>query len=443
MTTYYEVNFDGLIGPTHNYAGLSQGNVASQQNAHRRSHPREAALQGLRKMKMLMDEGYIQAFLPPQVRPRFDILSQLGFTGSEQRILAQVAKTAPQLLSMVYSASSMWTANAATVTPSPDSRDGKVHFTPANLLTVSHRCFEADHTYRLLSQVFRDPERFVVHRPLPAHQRFRDEGAANHTRFCAQYGARGHGLFVYGCREDAGLRPTRFPARQALMASEAVVRRHGMHANWVSYVQQHPDAIDGGAFHNDVVAVGNGPLLFYHDMAYAQETIQGCWERIRATVPEFHALAVPSRRVSLEDAIQTYVFNSQLLGQPDGSLESMTLMAPTECAEHRNVAAYLEEVVADARNPIQAVRYVNVRESMRNGGGPACLRLRVVLSTQELAAVHPTLLLSQERYDDLVGWVTRHYRDELAPEDLHDPDFLCEVRTSMDELSRMLDLNLG
>ena len=25
----YEVNFDGLVGPTHNYAGLSYGNVAS------------------------------------------------------------------------------------------------------------------------------------------------------------------------------------------------------------------------------------------------------------------------------------------------------------------------------------------------------------------------------------------------------------------------------
>ncbi|MGA8031441.1 MAG: N-succinylarginine dihydrolase, partial [Casimicrobiaceae bacterium] len=44
------MNFDGIPGPTHNYSGLAQGNLAAERNAQQVSNPREAALQGLEKM---------------------------------------------------------------------------------------------------------------------------------------------------------------------------------------------------------------------------------------------------------------------------------------------------------------------------------------------------------------------------------------------------------
>ena len=115
MTDVREVNFDGLVGPTHNYAGLALGNVASMRHGGLEANPREAALQGLAKMKSLMDAGYAQGVLPPQQRPDLGALRALGFSGSDERVLARAAGEAPQILRAVCSASSMWTANAATV----------------------------------------------------------------------------------------------------------------------------------------------------------------------------------------------------------------------------------------------------------------------------------------------------------------------------------------
>ncbi|EGF31557.1 Succinylarginine dihydrolase, partial [Oxalobacteraceae bacterium IMCC9480] len=56
-----EFNFDGLVGPSHNYAGLSFGNVASFNNVKSVSSPKQAALQGLAKMRALAARGFAQA----------------------------------------------------------------------------------------------------------------------------------------------------------------------------------------------------------------------------------------------------------------------------------------------------------------------------------------------------------------------------------------------
>ncbi|TWY25023.1 N-succinylarginine dihydrolase, partial [Serratia marcescens] len=128
----YEVNFDGLVGPTHHYAGLSFGNEASTQHQNSVSNPKLAAKQGLLKMKALADLGFQQGVLPPQERPHLPMLRRLGFSGSDEAVLAQAMRQSPRLLSALSSASCMWTANAATVSPSADSADGKVHFTAAN-----------------------------------------------------------------------------------------------------------------------------------------------------------------------------------------------------------------------------------------------------------------------------------------------------------------------
>ncbi|MAM57085.1 MAG: N-succinylarginine dihydrolase [Salinicola sp.] len=432
-----EVNFDGLVGPTHNYAGLAHGNVASMRHGGLASNPREAALQGLAKMKSLMDAGYAQGVLPPQQRPDLGALRSLGFSGSNAEVLARAGREAPQILRAVCSASSMWTANAATITPSPDAPDGRVHFTPANLQSSFHRYLEPETTGRVLAAIFRDERHFVHHAQLPATPAFSDEGAANHTRLCGEYGEAGVHLFVYGRQAFGGERaPLRYPARQTLEASQAIARQHGLGDARAVFAQQHPDAIDAGVFHNDVIAVGNGPVLLYHEMAFLDEekTLEAL--RARMTSPLI-PVRVPSEAISLEDAVSTYLFNSQLLSNPDGS---MTLVVPGECQENEAVWRTIQDLLLAGYNPISEVTVKDVKQSMRNGGGPACLRLRVVLSAAERQALSGRVLLNDALYADLVAWVERHYRDNLTPDDLADPQLADETLTALDELTRLLGI---
>jgi len=114
-----ELNLDGIVGPTHNYAGLSWGNLASQKHKLSVSNPRQAALEGLAKMKFLADMGIPQAVLPPHQRPHLPTLRSLGYSGSDAEILAKAHQDNPVLLSACCSASAMWSANAATVSPAP------------------------------------------------------------------------------------------------------------------------------------------------------------------------------------------------------------------------------------------------------------------------------------------------------------------------------------
>ncbi|QDX22010.1 N-succinylarginine dihydrolase [Pandoraea pnomenusa] len=437
-----EANFDGLVGPTHNYAGLSFGNVASANNANRVSNPREAALQGLAKMKALADLGYAQGVLPPQERPSVAMLRTLGFSGSDGAMIREAARTAPALLGAACSAASMWTANAATVSPSADTADGRVHFTAANLCSKLHRAIEHDTTSRVLRVAFGDASHFAHHDALPGWPSLGDEGAANHTRLCGAYGERGVEFFVYG-RDDLSSAPAprRFPARQTLQASQAIARLHGLAEDDVVFAQQHPDAIDAGVFHNDVIAVGNGNLLFCHAQAFVDQpaVLARLRERLAARGAELEVIEVSSDAVSLEDTVGSYLFNSQLLARPPDAGGGMRLVVPQECRERTAVWRYLESLVADD-GPIRELHVFDLRESMRNGGGPACLRLRVVLTEQERRATHAGLWIDDARYAALTDWVKRHYRDRLAVSDLADPALLDECRTALDDLTRLLGL---
>jgi succinylarginine dihydrolase len=415
---------------------LSAGNIASQNHRLMVSHPKAAALQGIQKMRTLMQLGYRQGFLPPQLRPDFTLLRQLGFSGDASNLLKQVLEQEPELLSLVYSASSMWAANAATVTPSVDSGDGKLHFTPANLVTTLHRAIECSHTYQTLRQVFADTDKFTVHPPLTAHPRFGDEGAANHNRLTCAYGERGIGVFVYGDGDPA---PLVYPARQTVAACRALARQHGVVEQSV-FLKQNPMAIDAGAFHNDVVAVANGPVLFFHEQAFSGDSEAAALLKLEATVPGFTPVRVPADQVSLADAISSYLFNSQLLAAPNGDMTEMTLIAPIECAENSAVREYLEALSRDQQQPIRDVVFVDVRQSMSNGGGPACLRLRVVLTEAELAAVDQRFMASDQILDQLEGWVEDFYRDNLAPGDLADPAFMDEAYRALKALEVVLGI---
>ena len=426
--TYHEYNFDGLIGPTHNYAGLSFGNIASATNKGAASNPKEAALQGLAKMRAAMELGLKQGFLPPQDRPHFKTLRALGFSGSDKEIIERAATAEPQLLANCYAASSMWTANAGTVAPSPDTADGKAHFTAANLAANFHRSIEADTTARALKHIFADNKYFTHHPPLPGAMHFGDEGAANHGRLCEAHGDAGVHLFVYGVDGD------RFPARQKRRASEAVARGHQLDPEKTVFVEQSKTALDAGAFHNDVVGVANGTVLFLHEQSFADPS--AAYAEIRDKAPFVEIIEAPADLVSLEDCIKSYLFNSQLLTLPGGE---MALLLPTESEENPRVKTFVDETVSK-NNPINRVIYKNVRESMRNGGGPACLRLRVVLSDEEAAAANSQFILNADKISALENWVNTHYRDRIAPDDLRDPALADESLAAMDALTQLLDM---
>jgi len=429
-----EVNFDGLVGLTHHYAGLSFGNEASTKHRFQVSNPKLAAKQGLQKMKALADAGFVQAVIPPQERPNVDVLRQLGFSGGDEQVVEKAGTQAPHLLSAVSSASSMWVANAATVAPSADTLDGKVHLTVANLNNKFHRATEAVTTERVLRAIFKDDARFSVHEALPQVAMFGDEGAANHNRLGGDYGEPSTQLFIYG-RDDTGhVAPSRYPARQTLAASQAVARLNQVNPGQVVFAQQNPQVIDQGVFHNDVIAVSNRQVLFCHEQAFAQQ------EKLLATlaerVPGFMPIQVPTRAVSVQDAVETYLFNSQLLSREDGS---MLLVLPQESQNHQGVWRYLSELVK-GDNPISELKVFDLRESMANGGGPACLRLRVVLTQDEIRAVNPAVLMNDTLFNTLNDWVDRYYRDRLMQADLVDPQLLREGREALDALTKILNL---
>jgi succinylarginine dihydrolase len=433
MTDAFEINFDGIVGPTHNYAGLSPGNIASEKHAKTISNPKQAALQGLAKMKFLHDLGIKQAVLPPHPRPDLAMLRQLGFAGDDAEVLRRAQHDEPRLLAAACSASAMWTANAATVSPSADTADKRVHFTPANLITQFHRSLEAPITAAILKAIFPPGDLFSHHNPLPAAEAYADEGAANHMRLCDRYGKAGVEIFVYGRSAERNV--TRFPARQTFDASTAIARRHQLNPDRIVLARQSPTAIDAGVFHNDVVAVSNENVLLCHRDAYVDgdKVISEIRQKFKT---ELFIFAAEEDELSLADAVQTYIFNSQIITHADAT---MSLIAPIECRDHAGVQRFLHRVLA-GNSPIQKIHYVDVRQSMNNGGGPACLRLRVVLTKAQLQMIPPGVMFNEKLYDRLTTWINRHYRDSLSLNDLADVTLLNESRVALEELMQLLGI---
>jgi succinylarginine dihydrolase len=408
-----EINFDGIVGPSHNYAGLSLGNLASTRHAGDVSQPRAAALQGLDKMRANLALGLKQGIFVPPPRPAAAWLEQLGTSiGAADAVLAGNA----------MSASSMWAANAATMSPAPDCGDGKCHLTVANLKTMPHRSHEWPATLAQLRLAF-GGSAFAVHGPVPVA--FGDEGAANHMRFATRHGAPGVEVFVYGVSGGA------FPARQHLEASKAIARLHKLDPERTLFVEQSEAAIAAGAFHNDVVAVANERVLFAHEQAFADRG--GFFARLSALTPEVEIVEVPANEVPIGDAIRSYLFNSQLVTLPDGA---MTLVAPTECKETPSVAAWIERHLA-SNGAIRRVEFVDVRQSMANGGGPACLRLRVACDP---ADVDPRFLVDEAKLDRLAGVIGDHWPEEIAISELQSAALISTVTAARAALLEALDL---
>lgn len=436
-----EINFDGLVGPTHNYGGLSLGNVASARNEGRVSSPRAAALQGIAKMRFVHGLGVEQAVLPPPLRPSLRTLRALGFRGRDEEILASASATpeGEHLLRLCASSSAMWTANAATVAPSSDTRDGRVHLVPANLQTMFHRAIEAETTHALLERLFADERRFCVHAPLPGGGQLADEGAANHTRLATRADRSAH-VLAWGKRawctgERTADGPSNFPARQSYEASRALARILNIDATRALLPQQHPDGIDAGAFHTDVLAVGHRNFLMAHELAFADSA--GLYADLKRLLGEELVITTVSNdELPVADAVAAYPFNSQLVETPDGAL---AIVAPTDAKENPRAHDFLQRVLA-GDNPVRALHFIDVRQSMDNGGGPACLRLRVPLTAEERASVHGEVFFTDKLGAQLEAWVNAHYRDRLSPRELGDPALYREIMTALDALAAILGL---
>jgi succinylarginine dihydrolase len=412
--TLVEINFDGIIGPSHNYAGLSLGNIASSSNAGAASQPRAAALQGIAKMRANLRLGLAQGFFMPLDRPNKAWLAGLA---------TDMPSAEPHIRAAAFSASAMWAANAATVSPAPDTADGRCHLSAANLLTMAHRSHEWPGTLAQLKIAFADHQYFAVHPAVPSP--YGDEGAANFMRLCPSHGEAGIEIFVYG---KAG---GPFPARQHIESSKAIARAHRLDPDRTLFVQQSEVAIATGAFHNDVVAVANEHVLFTHEQAF--EHPDETYADIKALMPQSEIIVVPADRISLADAIQSYLFNAQLVTLPDGG---MALILPSESQANGRVWGWLTEMVA-GNGPIRKLVPVDVRQSMANGGGPACLRLRVVADP---ATVDPRFMADEPKLDKIANVIATHWPETIAPDQLGDADLVTRVQNARAALLKACDL---
>ena len=427
-----EINFDGLIGPTHNYAGLSQGNLASQKHLNQTSNPQAAALQGLDKMRIIMEQGIPQGFFLPHERPNLITLRGLGFGGTDEEVISRVAKQDPALLKNVYSASSMWAANAATFSPSIDSYDQTIHITPANLNTMFHRSIELEFTKMQLQLMFGSIAN--IHDPVSNISGYGDEGAANHLRVTAQHLKPGFQIFVDG--NSAFESNQGVIARQAQEISQAVAAQHQLDPDLTLFLKQNNLAIESGSFHNDIVSLANEEVFIFHQEAFADRVeLERVLHHLKEHVKGFHPIEILSADISLDNLVSSYLLNSQLITLENNQ---MMMLLPEEVQNHSNCMRWLDEIKSSS--PIKLIEFVDIRQSMMNGGGPACLRFKTVVNDEEFSQVNQKFLLNPKKLMDLRSLVSKHYRDNLSPEDLMDIQLMEESHTFLDELTQLLDL---
>ena len=427
-----EINFDGLIGPTHNYAGLSQGNLASQKHLNKTSNPKAAALQGLDKMRLIMDQGIPQGFFLPHERPHLKTLRALGFSGTDEDIINRATKQNPLLLKNVYSASSMWAANAATFSPSIDSYDQNIHITPANLNTMFHRSIEHEFTQTQLELMFGGVA--IVHDPIENISGYGDEGAANHLRVSEQHLKSGFQIFVYG--SSAFEVHQGMITRQAEEISKAVSIMHQLDPDRVLFLKQNEQAINAGSFHNDIVSLANEEVFIFHQEAFADRVeLERILHHLKDHVKGFHPIEILSEDISLDDLVSSYLLNSQLITVKNNE---MMMLLPEEVQNHSNCMRWLEEIKSSS--PIKHIEFVDIRQSMMNGGGPACLRFKITVNNDEFNQINEKFLLTPKKLMDLRALVTKHYRDKLNPADLLDNNLVQESYRFLDELTQLLDL---
>ena len=427
-----ELNFDGLIGPTHNYSGLSEGNIASFKNSKKISNPKKAALQGLEKMKLLIDLGIPQGIFLPHERPHLESLRKQGFSGSANDIVLSASKTSTLLLNQSYSASSMWAANAATFSPSTDSVDSIAHITPANLFSMPHRRIESEFTYNQLNIIF-NSSHFKIHKPIDPSELMGDEGAANHLRISNNHLEKGIQIFVYG--RDSSETNLNFVARQTKSASEYIAKSHQLDVDKTFFLKQNIEAINSGSFHNDIVSLSTENVFIYHEKAFADSKYE--IQKIKNSLKnpnELFFIEISEKEIPLDVLVSSYLLNSQLVLNSNGN---MTFIMPSEVKNFLECTKWLENIKTNS--PIQDLRYVDIKQSMMNGGGPACLRFKIVVNEDEFNNINPNFLLNPSLLARLENLINSSYRDNLNINELADPDLVNESYTVLDELTQIFN----
>lgn len=431
---HVELQLDRLVGPTHHFGGLGVGNVASKRNAGNRSNPAAAAIQGLEKMRLIARWTGCQLIVPPQPRPDYQVLRNLGFTGSDQEVLKRARETAPDLLSAVTSCSAMWTANAATVSAGIDSAitNRSPRLTVANLVSSLHRATEPPSTEADLRNAL--PRSCIIDPPLAGGHAMRDEGAANHMRLGSCEAIPGIHIFVYG---DGDPKPKRYAARQSLLACEAIARLHRIPQENVFYLKQHPDAIDAGAFHNDVVAMSHHDRFLYHEETFyeAESTLRSMDARYQTLYGRpLMRIPIASSSLSLNEAVQTYLFNSQIVTvEQDGPPRILC----TRQVEQNPQTRQLVETWCNDR-VFESCEFVDLNQSMAGGGGPACLRLRIPIQENFLDSIPTTSRFTEATYQRLREHVEDHYPTELTIDDLARIEFQNSVAESQRKIRLLL-----
>ena len=425
-----EVNFDGLIGPTHNYSGLSEGNNASKENYSSPSNPKKAALQGIKKAETLISYGSQQGFFLPHERPFIPGLKKLGFNGTDEEILSLAFRHSKVLLNNFSSASSMWAANAATISPSPDTQDNKIHLTPANLNSMFHRSIETEFTYQQCKIIF-PKEYFEIHNPAVSISGYGDEGAANHLRISKSDNEKGFEIFVYG---ESGFKIDKtLVKRQALEVSRSIAINHKLDMENTFFLQQNHQAIEEGSFHNDIVSLSNKNVFIAHEDAFQnRDDLKKMLNILESKIDNFQYIEISNSEIPLKDIISSYLLNSQLITNVDNEMQ---LILPDEVKEYDNCLSWIDKLkqISD----VKLFDYVDIRQSMMNGGGPACLRLKVILNDEELESLNQNFLMNNERLESIKLLIEKEYRDVLYPDDLKDPSLLDESRRVLDELTKI------
>jgi succinylarginine dihydrolase len=416
-----EIQIDRIVGPTHHFGGLGVGNVASKTNAGEVSNPAAAALQGLDKMRLVAQLGVPQLILPPQTRPASGMLQSLGFRDSQwQKILDE----SPELFSGAMSSSAMWTANAATVTPAIDNQSNQLMMTIANLTASLHRSIEPSDTEQELTKALGCASQ--ISPPIAVGSALRDEGAANHMRLGTSENTPGINVFVYG---DGDPMPKEFWPRQSRAACEAIARSHQLSPENTFFLKQHPEAIDAGAFHNDVVAMSHHNLFVHHELAYweAGETLQQIEKRYEElNEAKLNRIEISQEELSIADAVSTYLFNSQIVSPPDSRRPE--ILCPSEVREHDGAKKIVRDLCQ--RGLFREACYVALNQSMSGGGGPACLRLRIPMSMRTFNSVPKLNQWSEDIDEQLRSAIERHYPTEITLEKLADPSVLAQAENA-------------
>ena len=433
---------EGLVGPQHLFGGLSLGNLASMNHAEIPSSPRAAALESLSKMEILLDRDIPVAVYLPQPRLCWRSLRRLGFHGSKEELLAQASKTEHSIwLRRCSSSSNMWAANAATIIPSNDSLDEQTHIIIANLSAMYHRSIEAPYTTAYFEEVFASHRDIQIHEALAAHSELGDEGAANHTRLSID--STFLHLFAYGKLTDTvGTTTSKskpFPARQAFEASSAVARLGQLKEDNALFLKQSEYGIRSGAFHTDVLAVGAAHVFLMHEAAF--EDLDSSIQKIKAKLPELHIVCATEKELPIKNAVAAYPFNSQLIKISE---KQFLLIAPEESETDPFCRRFLERCQHDLAQKAQIdleLIYTSLKQSMSNGGGPACLRLRLLLPEKTIEKLKNTVLLDHSKLAQLRQIVQNRYPSRFTIAQLSDAlvhDYNAET---IDEICSLFAVN--